>query len=203
MINAEVEASSRATLAELLGRESPDRRAIAAYLDSLTHAERMAEVTQLSGPKLQRRLWTAVADAAVVTLADMVPTDSAPLREVIFHGKNSLPAFTLFQKRFCRPPGGGNELWGYNHQSLAWLIGPGYFVVHEDRKRGAAVDYREVPPDRPSAWPDIKPNDRGFSRFVFRNMVDYMRRVSQHVFVGAATRNGVELGNYFILCRES
>jgi hypothetical protein len=34
-------------------------------------------------------------------------------------------------------------------------------------------------------------------------MIDYMRRVSQHVFIGAATRNGKELGNYFILCRES
>jgi hypothetical protein len=34
-------------------------------------------------------------------------------------------------------------------------------------------------------------------------MVDYMRRVSRHVLIGAATRNGRELGNYLILCRES
>ena len=56
MINAETEQSSRETLAELLNREPPDRRAIAAYLDSLTHDERMAEITKLSGPRLQRRL---------------------------------------------------------------------------------------------------------------------------------------------------
>jgi hypothetical protein len=203
MINAQTEQSSRETLAELLKRDRPDRRAIAAYLDSLTHAGRMAEITKLSGPRLQRRLWAAAGDAPVATLADMVPADSAPLREVIFHGKNSLPAFTLFQKRFCRPARGADELWGYNHQALAWLTGPGYFVVHEDRKRGAAIDYREVPPERPPSWPDVKTNDRGFSRFVYKDMVDYMRRVSQHVFIGAATRNGVELGNYFILCRES
>jgi hypothetical protein len=203
MINPQTETSARQTLVELLKRERPDRRAIAAYLDSLSHAERMAEITQLSGPRLQRRLWEAVADAPLVTLADMVPADAAPLREVIFHGKNSLPAFTLFQKRFCRSPRGRDELWGYNHQTLAWLTGPGYFVVHDDRTRGAAIDYREVPPERPASWPEIQPNDRGFSRFVYKGMIDYMRRVSQHVFIGAATRNGKELGNYFILCRES
>src|SRR5439155_3681383 len=73
-----------------------------------------------------------------------------------------------------------------HHQALAWLTGPGYFVVHEDRARGAAVDYREIPPERPPNWPEIRPNDRGFSRFVFRDMVDYVRRVARDVFVGSA-----------------
>ena len=59
-----------------------------------------------------------------------------------------------------------------------------------------------MPPEWPSSWPEIEANDRGFSRFVYEGMVDYMRRVSHHAFIGAATRNGKELGNYFILCRE-
>ena len=74
-------------------------------------------------------------------------------------------------------------------------------VVHDDA-RGAAVDYREVPPERPPGWPEVEPNDRGFSRFVFRDMVDYMRRVSRDVFIGSAHRGGKETGNYFVLCRD-
>src|SRR5207253_10982968 len=148
-------------LIALVGAESPDRVAIAAFLDGLPHGERVAAITALSGPRLQARLYAAVSGAPPVTLADFVPPDAPPLREVIFYGKNSLPAFTLFQKRFCRPPRGGGELWGYNHQTLAWLTGPGYFVVHEDGTRGAAIDYRAVPPDHPAAWPAGGPNDRG------------------------------------------
>jgi hypothetical protein len=33
-------------------------------------------------------------------------------------------------------------------------------------------------------------------------MVDYLRRVSQHVMIGRATRYGAELPNYFLLCRD-
>ena len=190
-------------LVALVSAEPVDRDAIARFLDGLGADDRRAAITALSGVRLQRRLYEAVAGAPRTTLADFVPPDAPPLREVIFHGKNSLAAFTLFQKRFCRSPRGRDELWGYNHQTLAWLTGPGYFVVHDDRTRGAAIDYREVPPERPASWPEIQPNDRGFSRFVYKGMIDYMRRVSQHVFIGAATRNGKELGNYFILCRES
>jgi hypothetical protein len=194
--------SSGERLVELVRADPPDREAIARFLDALTPAERRDAITALSGARLQGRLYRTVEGAPRVTLADLVPPEAQPLREVIYHGKNSLPAFTLFQKRFCRPPRGADELWGYNHQQLAWLTGPGYFVVHEDGARGAAIDYREVPPTHPSSWPEVKPNDRGFSRFVYRDMVDYMRRVSRDVFIGSAHRQGKELGNYFVLCRD-
>ena len=190
-------------LVALLRAEPPDRAAIAALFDGLPPAERLAAMTALSGPRLQARLYGAVAGAPPVTLADLVPPDASPLREVIFHGKNSLPAFTLFQKRFCRPPRRSDELWGYNHQALAWLTGPGYFVVHEEGGRGSAIDYREVPPEHPPGWPEVKPNDRGLSRFVYGGMVDYMRRVARDVFIGSAHRGGKETGNYFVLCREA
>jgi hypothetical protein len=189
-------------LIELIRAEPPDRAAIAAFLDGLGRAERLEAIRALSGPRLQGRLYRAVESAPRVTMADFVPPDAPPLREVIFEGKNSLAAFTLFQKRFCRPPRGRDGLWGYNHQALAWLTGPGYFVVHEDGSRGAAIDYRDVPPEKPPTWPEVKPNDRGLSRFVYRDMVDYMRRVSRDVFIGSAHRDGKELGNYFVLCRE-
>jgi hypothetical protein len=177
-----------------------DRATIAAFLDGLASGQRVAAIRALSGARVQARLWAAVADAPRVTLADLVPTDASPLAEVIYEGKNSLLAFTTFQKRFCRPPAGGDQLWGYNHQTLAWLTGPGYFVVHDD-PRGAGLDYRAVPPTKPPAWPAIRTNDQGVARLVYGNMVDYMRRVSRDVFIGRAVRGGKETSNYFILCR--
>lgn len=185
---------------DLVRAEPVDAAAIAEFLDRLTPEARREAITALSGPRLQSRLYRAVASAPRVGLDDLVPPDARALDEVIFHGKNSLAAFTLFQKRFCRPPAGADTLWGYNHQQLAWLTGPGYFVVHDDA-RGAAIDYREVPPDHPPTWPNVKPNDRGFSRFVYRDMVDYMRRVARDVFIGSAHRDGKETGNYFVLSR--
>ena len=197
-----------ATMAErlraLLGSERSDRESIAELLDGGGHGDRMEAITSLGGTAMQGRLWTAAAGGPPITQADLVPPDAPPLREVIFHGKNSLLAFTLFQKRFCRPPDGhaSQQLWGYNHQSLAWLTGPGYFVVHQEGEAPAAIDYRMVPPSHPPNWPEVKPNDVGFSRFVYRDTVDYLRRVSRHVLIGRATKYGKDLPNYFILCRE-
>jgi len=201
MSTVSVRPSVGARFRDLVRAEPPDRRAISAFLDGLAHAERVEAIRALGGARLQARLYEAVADAPCVTLTDLVPPDAPPLREVIFEGKNSLPAFTLFQKRFCRPSTGRGELWGYNHQALAWLTGPGYFVVHDDRD-GAAIDYREVPPGHPPTWPEVRPNHRGFSRFVYHDMVDYLRRVSADVFIGRAHRGGKPRSNYFLLCRE-
>src|SRR5262249_61908030 len=91
-------------LQELLAAERPDREAIAAHLDALDHGGRMEAVTSLGGPRAQGRLWDAATGTTPVGLADLVPPDLPPLREIIFHGKNPPPAFTLFQTRFCRPP---------------------------------------------------------------------------------------------------
>jgi hypothetical protein len=192
-------------LRALLTPESPDREQVADLLDGMTHGERMAAITALSGPALQAKLYAMGAGAPVVTPADLVPPDATPLREVIFHGKNSLPMFSLFQKRFCRPPAerGTDELWGYNHQTMSWATGPGYFVVHREGDAPAAIDYRRVPPQQPPGWPAVKPNDAGLSRFVYKDMIDYLRRVSRHVLIGHATKGGKSLPNYFVLCRES
>jgi hypothetical protein len=195
--------SAGARLLDLVRAEPVDPGAIAAFLDGLGHAERVEAIAALQGARVQRRLYEAVQGAPRVTLADLVPPDAPPLREVVFEGKNSLPLFTRFQKRFCRPRAGAapDTLCGYNHQALAWLTGPGYFVVHDDA-RGAGLDYRDVPAERPPGWPDIRGNDRGIARLVYGDMVDYMRRVARDVFIGSAYRHGKEAGNYFVLCRE-
>jgi hypothetical protein len=132
--------------------ERPDRGEIAEQLDRMSAGERLEAIRSLGGGRAQARLWEAAADAPVVNLDDLVPQDMPPLREVIWHGKNSLPAFTHFQKRFCRPMPGAqadHQLWGYNHTSIAWLVGPGYFVVHgRAMRRRPSTIARSRRPDR-------------------------------------------------------
>src|SRR3989442_10334145 len=116
MSTVSVRPSVGARFRDLVRAEPPDRRAIAAFLDGLSHVERIEAMRALGGARLQARLYAAVAGAPRVILTDLVPPDAPPLGEVIFEGKNSLPAFTLFQKRFCRPSaGGGGEPLGSNH----------------------------------------------------------------------------------------
>jgi len=195
------------TLRSLLQRPGPDASEIRALLDGLTLADTITAVRALSGAKLQGALWRAVAANEPIRVADLVPADCPAMKPVVFHGKNSLPAFSHFLK-ICfrpRPPEFAKILWGYNETSIKNLIGPGYYVVRDtpgEPLGGAAFDYREVPRERLPSWPEIRPNDVGLSRFIYNGTVDFMRRVSRIVFIGSATRSGRELGNYFVLARE-
>jgi len=190
-------------LVKLVRAPVVDREEIARFLDGLSGSDRVQAVRGLGGAAVQRRLYDAVALAQPVTIDEIVPPDAPALEQVIYHGKNSLPAFTHFEKRFCRPSSTGlPRLWGYNHTSVARFVGPGYFTCHTVDDGLVAIDYRALPPEHPHAWPAIRPNSQGLSWFVYRDMVDYLRRVSKHVLIGAAHRHGTPLGNYFVLCRE-
>jgi hypothetical protein len=187
--------------------ESPvEPRGIARFLDALASAERVEAVRSL-GRADQRRLYEAVSGALPLHLADLVLPATGDLVPVRHHGRNTLPAFTLFEKRFCRPRGADREkpaeLWGYNHQSTAWLSGPGYFTAVGDPARPEVlIDYTRLPAGRAEGWPGIRPNDVGLARFVYGFMVDRLRRVSEHVTIGSAARRGRDLGSWFVLCRE-
>jgi hypothetical protein len=183
-----------------------DRVAVAAFLDGISHPERVAAVRAL-GRREQRRLYDAVENFRPVRLADLVPPAVADLAQVRHFGRNTLPAFMLFEKRFCRPRGGDprkpDALYGYNFQTLSPLTGPGYFVAREAPGRPEVlVDYRELPVDPPASWPPLRSNERGLGRLVYGFMVDTLRRVSEHVTIGSAARNGKPLGSWFVLCRE-
>lgn len=194
---------------ELRGRlrETPvQMERIRALLDGLEHGDRVEAVRSLGRPE-QRRLYEAAQGFAELRLRDLVPPDRAEGQTVRHFGRNTLPLFTLFEKRFCRPagqsPGAPRELWGFNFQALSPLTGPGYFVATEDP--GVAevlIDYRRVPPTAPAGWPAVRSNERGLGRFVYGFMVDTLRRVSEHVTIGSAARHGRELGSWFILARE-
>jgi hypothetical protein len=178
---------------------------IAALLDGLSAHLRAPTIRQL-GPNAQRALFQRVEGFARLRLVDLVPAHCADHEEVRHLGRNTLPAFRIFEKRLCRLPGESREsptrLAGYNFQAMQWATGPGYFLAREDVERGEViVDYTQLPDAAPQGWPEIRSNERGLSRFVYGFMLDRMRRVSRHVTIGSASRRGREMGSYFVMSR--
>lgn len=177
---------------------------ISEALDRMDHANRAFTVLSATKEDLET-LWDLMKDQSV-DADHFVPSGTEPLKEVVHHGKNSLPAFTHFQKRFCRAEADGDVI-GYNHQTWQWLVGPGYFVAHsegeaKDPPSDFAIDYTVVPKAKPDSWPAIQDNEGGLRAITYGRMKDYMRRVSSHVAIGKAYIDGKFRGQYFILCRE-
>lgn len=183
---------------------------IGAALDAMSAAKRL-EATRSLGRGAQRLLFEKAGDAEPLTLEDFVPAALGPLREVIHDGRNTLPAFRLFQKRFCRTEDSPDVLYGYNEGATRSLIGPGCFLAYETAGKDPAwpaigsvvVDYHEVPKGQVVAgWPQVVPNEQGLQKFVYAKTRDFMRRVSTHVTIGAAYKKGKPLNAWFVLCRQ-
>jgi hypothetical protein len=192
-------ATPEITLGGLIDAETAQPQ-LAAHLDGLDAAGRVREIRSLSG-KQQKKLWHLCKGAPAFTLEDLVPASLGDGKEVIYAGKNSLGAFSLFEKRFLRQAG---AVIGYNFQSMSWFTGPGYFtcVMSQPTPDELVFDYTTVPSVAPAGWPAIKPNTAGFSRFVYKNLNDYNRRVSKDVIIGSATRAGKDIDSYYILARS-
>jgi hypothetical protein len=176
--------------------------ALSDLFDGLSAELRAALVRRLTRRE-QKALYQKVEGFAPLALVDLV---SASLEEVRHLGFHKLPAFRIFEKRFCRPvgqdPASPTALAGYNFQTMSPVTGPGYFLAAEDPDRPEIlVDYRRLPEATPPNWPPVRSNERGLARFVYGFMVDRLRRVSEHVTIGSAARNGRELGSYFALTR--
>ena len=196
-------------LKALIGDPSCTIAAIGAALDALPHEERLAQTRTLSRGA-QRLLYEKAAASPPAALEDFVPEGNAPRAPVRHSGRNTLPVFRLFEKRFCVPESGAGRLFGYNEGPTRKLVGPGYFVAHptagnaEWERRGAVViDYFQVP-DGPVAegWPAVVPNSRGLQALVYDQTRDFMRKVSRHVTIGAAYKREKAIGAWFVLCRE-
>ena len=177
-----------------------DVKSLAPWLDGLGADARLAAVRELSG-KEQAALFEAAQGTRPLTVSDFVPEATPPLQQIIHEGKNSLPLFSRFQKRFCRPQAGSRELWGYNEQPMRWATGPGYFKVREIDGGQVLIDYLDVPPGKAEGWPAIAENSAGLSKFVYFQTQDTMRGVSQHVSIGRAARADKWMDNWFALCR--
>lgn len=173
-------------------------------LDELGHGARVWATRQWSRGT-QARLWEAAKGFRPVTLDDYVPAAVPPFVEVRTWGKNTLPAHTLFQKRFCRPsdPDAKDRLYGYNFQSLSAFSGPGYYVAHPSPDAGEVdIDYTMLPPEKPPAWPDIVPNSARLGILIYHGMIDVMRGISSHVSIGRAKKKGQWMDAWFVLVRE-
>ncbi|HEX7481459.1 MAG TPA: hypothetical protein VF331_26890 [Polyangiales bacterium] len=174
---------------------------IASFLDGLSHAERVSASRSL-GARVQAKLWHKVDGFGPLSFDDFVPRGTPALTPVRHYGRNSQPAFTIFEKRFYRT-GNGDEVAGANFQAIQAITGPGYFVCGFDAARHEVlIDYSRVPTVKPEGFLPIRSNDVGLARVIYRPWVDVMRRVSTHVTIGQARRKDKWMGFFFVLCRE-
>jgi hypothetical protein len=197
--------SSSTSLSRLLA-EGAGARDVERHLDALPAEARLAEVLGVTGRGVQRLYDAAGAGAgAAPALAELIAEGEPGV--VVYEGRNSLAAFSRFQKRFARRDG---LVVGYNHQTMSFVTGPGYFVVHApsgEGEHGAELDFdytdhadhTTAPRRAPEGWPAYQPNMRGLSRFVYGGMHDYVRRVARGVVVGKAYRHGAPQDAYFSL----
>ena len=191
--------ASASSLTALIDRRA-DYPAISAYLDALSSDERLAQMLAVDHGRVSR-LYDAVKGGPAVTLDDFFPKSIPDGVTLILEGRNSLPMFTHFQKRFCRRDG---VVVGFNFQTMSFVTGPGYFVTTagDDTHPGELLfDYTQEPPFIPEGWPAYKPNAKGLSRAVYYNMKDYCRSVATGVVVGAAFKGGAAQNAYFSLTR--
>jgi hypothetical protein len=188
-------------LRSALADSSQKPATIAALLDGLTHAERVAAIRGLGRPQLLA-LYERVEGFAELGLEDLVPAGTPDYAPVRHFGQNSLPLFTHFEKRFYRM-GDPAAVGGANFQTFGAFTGPGYFVASRDPARPELlIDYRRLPARTPADWPALRDNESGVSRLVYGFMVDRLRRVSEHVTIGSASRHDKPVGAYFVLCRQ-
>jgi len=185
----------------LMIRSGASIEEIAARLDLLQHAERVAEVRTWKASDL-RALYELTADRPAPKAHFVPPSvpDGVPVRHF---GINSLPLFRHFEKRFLRDAGTG-ELHGYNHQTMSPVTGPGYFVVTEPGAgERAIIDYHRIPPEVPhESWPRLAPNTRLPQLLVYGHMRDLMQLVSRHVSIGRAEKKGKPAPAWFALVRQ-
>ncbi|MDD9944645.1 MAG: hypothetical protein OXU20_26605 [Myxococcales bacterium] len=190
-------------LAQLIDSTNSGLGQVRAFLDDLAADQRLAAVRSL-GPQQQRALFGLAEGFMPLKLTDLVPAAQPALSPVRHFGRNSMPLFKYFEKRFYRQRDGDSDLAGANFQSLSPLTGAGYYVAREDSERGEVlIDYTQVPEIPPPGWPEITRNERGVSRLVYGFMVDTLRRVSEHVTIGRAARHGKPMNAWFLLCREA
>jgi len=191
-----------ATLSELLQGPEIKLDQVTAHLDGLNHPERVAQVLALSKNE-QVRLWELAEKSRPLEFEYLVPRSAKPLLSFAFHGKNSLPAFTRFQKVFYLDS--DRNLCGYNNAWIGWLIGPGYFMCQMNPKaeqHEIQIDYTRIPVEHPPGWPEIKSNDIFPTRFVYGGTKDNLRWVSKDVVIGRAFKKGEDpMPNWFVLCR--
>src|SRR5262245_60019621 len=104
---------------DILGLGAIDIDSVARRLDAVREDQRVAFVRALTKPAMIR-LWDA-CEGRNATAADFVPAHVPVGTQVIHEGRNSLPAFSRFQKRFSKSERDG-VVYGYNHSDTSWAL---------------------------------------------------------------------------------
>lgn len=185
-----------------------DRQTLAIALNAASLPERLEFLESLTKAD-QRRLWEQSADNPPLTVHDLLDERVPVGQPVVWHGFNTLP-LPRFGRRFRKPmvrlPDG--RIAGYNDSPFTPLIGPGFFVTRacepdEFEASDVVIDYHLAPEGPlPGGWPWLRPNWLGLQLFVYFHTRDYLRRVSDDVVIGLATKYGRGLGNWFTLVRH-
>ena len=181
-----------------------DLKRLSEVLDGLGHEGRVHAIRGWAKHR-QAALFEAAKGHLPIDLAFLVPPSIGPLVEVIHEGKNTLPVFTHFQKRFVKLEGEESLIGGYNHQTMSPVTGPGYFVVNQgagEHEGELAVDYTKVPKHKPASWPAVQSNEGGLGALVYGGMIDYLRALSTHVSIGRAYKKGKAMDAWFCLVRK-
>jgi hypothetical protein len=173
---------------------------LSGYLDNLDSSTRISEVRSLDAAE-QASLFAATQGFRPIDLSHFVPTGTTPFTEVIHYGRNSLPFLRIFEKRFCITGAEIAHVCGYNEQPIKFLTGPGYFMLWQATEFEVAIDYTQLPLEKPQSWPPVLPNSARLGRWIYDATLDIVRGISEHVVIGRATRAGVPLDNWFVLCR--
>ena len=185
------------SLSDFLSGGTAQPSAIRAELDDLSEAQRLGVCLALSAAQ-QKRLWQVASSVPRTPGGELVTEATA-----VFAGKNSLRAFSRFEKWFARLDG---RIVGCNRHALSVLIGPGYFTVRGgggDSSAGLELDYGEVPVEAPPGWPPVRDNGGGLARPVYGDLLDRLVWVARDVLIGAAFRRAVALDSYFVLVRKT
>ncbi|MBX2801059.1 MAG: hypothetical protein KTR31_25490 [Myxococcales bacterium] len=201
-------------------RTVDDLEPVTTALNEAAHADRLAWVRSLNAAD-QKHLF-ALAEGHAMRSVDLADSEGM----VRFPGRNGLLLFSFFAKCFAQL---GEEGVGYNDNDFGWLnfaakrvTGPGHFTFYDSPEVPGEVwiDYRRLPQNRHPEFPPMRSNERGLPSLVYGNMVDILRKVSDHVYIGDSFKNLprpasagrppllVRIGSLlptapFVLCRES
>lgn len=173
-------------------------------LDDLGHEGRIHTVGTWSKAQF-KAVYEAAKGFRPIDLDFVVPPSVGRLVEVIHDGRNTLPLFAKFQKRFARTDDSDRPVAGYNDHSMHAFTGPGYFSVtigggeHEGE---LVFDYTNVPRTKAPSWPAIRKNEWGIAGIVNGGMFDYVRGLSSHVSIGTAFKRGRHRNEWFAIVRR-
>ncbi|MFT7522126.1 MAG: hypothetical protein ACI9MC_004278 [Kiritimatiellia bacterium] len=158
----------------------------------------------LGGGQLKALWYLAEKSDYLLDVDDFAREDGAV---TVCRGKNHLPIFSWFEKRFVKIDG---EVVGYNETGWqkSW-VGPGHFVLRPSPEIEGElwVDYRLTPKATHPDFPALHTNDRlmtwpgPFARLAYGGLLDRLRRVSDHLLIGRSCTQGLSLqaGAFFAL----